>query len=139
MAGTVLRWRDRGACKGQTDVMFPEDGQSAAPAKAICATCPVTAECLAFAMDEREDYGVWGGLSARDRRMLRRGERTSATEDELTDGYRPTCGTLHGRAVHRHHGERTCDRCREAHRIDVAHRRAIARAISRETNKQGSK
>jgi hypothetical protein len=52
------------ACRG-TDacLFFPEPGQSDAQAKAICAVCPVRAECLAVALANGERYGVWGGVN----------------------------------------------------------------------------
>jgi WhiB family redox-sensing transcriptional regulator len=52
---------------------YPARGESAEPAKAVCAGCLVRAECLAFA-EEHEDYhrnGIWGGLSANERRAAR--------------------------------------------------------------------
>lgn len=124
MTATVLRWQDQGACKGLTDVMFPEDGRSTAPAKRICATCPVTAECLAFAMEGNEQDGVWGGLDRFERRQLRRAELEAAGLPVLIDGYREQCGTRWGRQVHRKHGERACDRCRQAEAAYRAQQRA---------------
>lgn len=46
------------------------DGRRKAEAKAICATCPVTQECLEFALKHDEKYGVWGGLDADERKAL---------------------------------------------------------------------
>ena len=64
-------WMPRGACVGAAnpDLWYPERGQSANPAKRICARCPVREECLEWAL-KNEDYGVWGGLSARERKLL---------------------------------------------------------------------
>ena len=50
---------------------FPEQGVPIAPARAICARCSVQRECLAFALEEGIDDGVWGGSSRRERRKLR--------------------------------------------------------------------
>lgn len=57
----------------QTDpeAYFPEKGGSTREAKAICRDCPVTTECLTYALEHNERYGVWGGLSERERRRLR--------------------------------------------------------------------
>ncbi len=54
------------------DLFFPAQGESLAQAKAICAGCPVRQPCLEFALEQREVFGVWGGLSERERRTLRR-------------------------------------------------------------------
>jgi WhiB family redox-sensing transcriptional regulator len=55
------------------DLFFPERGDvlGVARAKAICAACPVTAECLQFALETKEKRGIWGGLSGRERRAIR--------------------------------------------------------------------
>ncbi|MGH9155841.1 MAG: WhiB family transcriptional regulator [Acidimicrobiales bacterium] len=68
-------WRAQAACRNRdVEIFFPTgDGEdAAAPAKAICATCPVRAACLEWALDTRQEEGVWGGLSETDRRRLRR-------------------------------------------------------------------
>lgn len=54
------------------DLFFPEAAQSATPAKRICAACPVQANCLAEAIENNEEWGVWGGTSGRDRQGMRR-------------------------------------------------------------------
>ncbi|MDQ5816234.1 MAG: WhiB family transcriptional regulator [Actinomycetota bacterium] len=61
-----------GACVGapDPDLWFPERGQSAEPARRICARCPVRPECLHWAL-EKDELGVWGGLSPRERKRLR--------------------------------------------------------------------
>lgn len=53
-------------------IFFPEKGESSKDAKRICARCDVKAECLAYALDNAEPFGIWGGLSAIQRRILRR-------------------------------------------------------------------
>lgn len=65
-------WRDLAACIDSEAVFFPERGQSAEPAKAVCRGCPVAAECLEFALVTGEQHGIWGGKSERQRRVLRR-------------------------------------------------------------------
>jgi WhiB family transcriptional regulator, redox-sensing transcriptional regulator len=66
-------WEADALC-AQTDpeAFFPEEGKSPQPAKAICARCPVTADCLAKALRLHEKHGVWGGLVERERRGMRR-------------------------------------------------------------------
>lgn len=66
-------WTELALC-AQTDpeLFFPEKGGAIRAAKRICAGCPVRAECLADALAHDERFGVWGGLSERERRALRR-------------------------------------------------------------------
>lgn len=65
-------WRSRAACRtAAPDLFFPETGENAAAAKAICAACPVRAECLAYAVSVPEGHGVFGGLSEKERRGMR--------------------------------------------------------------------
>ena len=59
---------------GEVD-FFPERGESVRAAKAVCAQCPVQSECLEYAMQWNHLSGVWGGLSERERRHLRRRRR----------------------------------------------------------------
>jgi WhiB family redox-sensing transcriptional regulator len=55
-------------------IFVTERGQSTEPGKVICAGCPVRAECQSYAVGAGQDlHGVWGGLTARDRREMRRG------------------------------------------------------------------
>ena len=58
----------------QTDpeAFFPEKGGSTRDAKRVCGVCPVREECLQYAMDNDERFGIWGGLSERERRRLRK-------------------------------------------------------------------
>ncbi len=71
-------WRESAVC-AQTDpeMWFPDKGGSIRLAKRICASCPVTAPCLAYALDHGERFGVWGGLSERERRLLRPGQEAA--------------------------------------------------------------
>lgn len=57
------------------DAFFPEKGGSTAAAKRTCVQCPVRERCLAYAMEHGERYGIWGGLSDRERRRLRRNQQ----------------------------------------------------------------
>jgi hypothetical protein len=65
------KWMSRGACRDQpTDLFFPSKGQPTAPAKRICGTCAVRAECLAYSL-ETEAEGIWGGTATGERQKLR--------------------------------------------------------------------
>ena len=67
-------------------------------AKVVCATCPVRTECLADALDNRVEYGVWGGMTERERRALlrRRPEVRSWRQvlEEKRDAYFERTGTM---------------------------------------------
>ena len=64
-------WQLDSLCREHPEVnWFPERGESSTDAKAVCARCLVQAECLAFALDERIEHGVWAGTSARQRRKM---------------------------------------------------------------------
>lgn len=58
-----------------TEVFFPGQGDSTAPARAICAKCPVRHPCLEYALSERIKHGIFGGLSERERRKIRAGSK----------------------------------------------------------------
>jgi len=66
-------WHERALC-AQTDpeAFFPEKGGSTREAKRICTTCAVRSECLEYALGNDERFGIWGGLSERERRRLKR-------------------------------------------------------------------
>ncbi|MCU1616084.1 MAG: Transcription factor WhiB [Frankiales bacterium] len=66
-------WQERALC-AETDpeAFFPEKGGSTREAKKICTGCEVRAECLEYALSNDERFGIWGGLSERERRRLRR-------------------------------------------------------------------
>lgn len=61
------------------EVFFPELGESGEPAKQVCRRCDLREECLGWALATRQKYGIWGGLSARERqRLLRRRREVTA-------------------------------------------------------------
>jgi WhiB family redox-sensing transcriptional regulator len=68
-----VSWQDRALC-AQTDpeAFFPEKGGSTREAKKVCRGCEVRAECLEYALEHDERFGIWGGLSERERRRLKR-------------------------------------------------------------------
>ena len=66
-------WQERALC-AQTDpeAFFPEKGGSTREAKKVCLTCDVRDECLEYALMNDERFGIWGGLSERERRKLKK-------------------------------------------------------------------
>ncbi|TDE96127.1 WhiB family transcriptional regulator [Occultella glacieicola] len=69
----ALSWQERALC-AQTDpeAFFPEKGGSTREAKRVCVSCEVRVECLEYALEHDERFGIWGGLSERERRKLKR-------------------------------------------------------------------
>ncbi|GAA1920577.1 WhiB family transcriptional regulator [Nocardioides marmoribigeumensis] len=68
-----LSWQERALC-AQTDpeAFFPEKGGSTREAKRVCLTCEVRNDCLEYALGNDERFGIWGGMSERERRKLKR-------------------------------------------------------------------
>jgi WhiB family transcriptional regulator, redox-sensing transcriptional regulator len=68
------QWQERALC-AQTDpeAFFPEKGGSTREAKRICQGCEVRSSCLEYALANDERFGIWGGLSERERRRIKRG------------------------------------------------------------------
>lgn len=68
-------WREGAACADRPEVDFfapSEAGEEVRRAKAICTSCPVSDDCLAFAIETNQPDGVWGGHTAKERVRLRR-------------------------------------------------------------------
>lgn len=92
------RWQDRAACKGMDPTIFfgPEhtevvkekrDREEAA--KQVCRTCPVNRECLEHALNSKEAYGIWGGLTELERKALLRRRASSGAVLASTLPVRP--------------------------------------------------
>jgi len=74
-------WQKNGNCRGMNpDFFFPERGASTKEAKAVCVGCPVKEQCLEYALRNSEKFGIWGGLSERERRRIRRTRRLANQE-----------------------------------------------------------
>ena len=75
-----LPWQVEALC-AQTDpeAFFPEKGGSTREAKRVCGRCDVRGECLSYALAHDERFGIWGGLSERERRRLASRARRSAS------------------------------------------------------------
>jgi WhiB family redox-sensing transcriptional regulator len=68
-----------GACRAEgPDAFFPVDGGGVEAARKVCATCPVQATCLEYALAHRIAHGVWGGESERSRQRIARQRRRQA-------------------------------------------------------------
>ena len=72
-------WMDNAACAdADPDLFFVDVGESADEAKAICSRCPVQTDCLDFALASHERFGIWGGMSSRQRRVEARRRKEAA-------------------------------------------------------------
>src|SRR5258707_13359605 len=70
---TDRRWQERANCLGvDPDLFFPERGASTKEAKSVCGGCEVKTECLEYALRHGEEFGIWGGMSERERPRIRR-------------------------------------------------------------------
>jgi WhiB family transcriptional regulator, redox-sensing transcriptional regulator len=107
-------WMDSAACAGTfPDAFFPRDGDKGYELKrealAVCAGCPVATQCLAYALDNALDYGIFGGLTSQERRVIGRKRKTPTTIA------RPrSCGTESGVKAHQRRGEPACRACLDA-------------------------
>ena len=73
LLGGMPSWTEEANCKGaDADIFFPERGASTRKAKSICRACSVQEDCLEFAIENSEKFGIWGGLSERERRRIKR-------------------------------------------------------------------
>jgi WhiB family redox-sensing transcriptional regulator len=71
-----LSWMDRANCLGlDPDLFFPSLGQSTKEARQVCSGCVSRGPCLAYALDENIEFGIWGGKSRRERERMRREQR----------------------------------------------------------------
>lgn len=79
-----LSWQDLANCRGgNADLFFPERGASTRTAKGICKACVVREDCLEFAISNGEKFGIWGGLSERERRKIRRDRQIAAQHQQV--------------------------------------------------------
>ncbi|WP_329550462.1 WhiB family transcriptional regulator [Streptomyces sp. NBC_00696] len=91
MTGT--NWSEQGLCRtADPDALFVE-GAAQNRAKTLCGGCSVRTECLAYALDQRIEFGVWGGMTERERRALLRRRPTARSWRRLLE----TARVEHGR------------------------------------------
>jgi WhiB family redox-sensing transcriptional regulator len=68
-----LAWQERALCaEVDSEMFYPEKGGSTREAKRVCLACEVRAECLDYALARDERFGIWGGLSERERRRVKK-------------------------------------------------------------------
>ncbi|HVF54052.1 MAG TPA: WhiB family transcriptional regulator [Actinomycetota bacterium] len=74
-----VEWQTHARCaEVEPEIFFPERGGSSKAARSVCNNCAVSAQCLEYALNNKEQFGIWGGTSERERRRLRK-ERTVRT------------------------------------------------------------
>ncbi len=113
-------WRSKAACaKQDPELWFYDEYHTdhaeiiTKVAKAVCATCPVRPECLRYALDADERFGVYGGYTRKERMKLARKERTVIPRIAPEDVEH---GTVRGYEWHLRQGQRACEPCLEATR-----------------------
>jgi WhiB family transcriptional regulator, redox-sensing transcriptional regulator len=119
--GAVADWRSMAACRtADPEIFFPEAGAySGRQAKLTCSRCPVRAECLQFALDHGEEFGIWAGTTERERRGLRLEIRQDA-DAECRNGHQRTEENTYRSAA-------GAVRCRDCEREQEARRPARTR------------
>ncbi len=81
-------WQDYANCLGlDPDLFFPERGEITDEAKEVCRGCDVQNDCLEFALQTGEKFGIWGGMSERERRRIRRQRRLSSSLGDVAVDY----------------------------------------------------
>lgn len=88
-------WVTRSACRSADPDELFVTGAAQNRAKAVCTGCPVRTECLSDALDNRVEFGVWGGMTERERRALLRRRPDVTSWRELLE----TARTAHGRST----------------------------------------
>lgn len=128
---TAGRWQDRALCaQVDNEIFFPEKGGSTRAAKEVCMRCDVRQQCLDWALDHGERFGIWGGKSGRERHKLEREHRgrprlaarepVQLREPIIT----AQCGTKAGVKAHWRRDERPCDHCAAVREETFANLRA---------------
>lgn len=85
VGGEDLSWQAYANCLGvDPDLFFPERGASTREAKAVCRRCVVRTECLEYALNNAEKFGIWGGLSERERRRIRKLRAQQRSNDKAS-------------------------------------------------------
>ena len=81
-------WTARSACRASDPDDLFVSGAAQHRAKAVCMGCPVRTECLSDALDNRVEFGVWGGMTERERRALLRRRPGVTSWRQLLDSAR---------------------------------------------------
>lgn len=87
-ADTLGSWVESAACAGtDPEIFFPAKDGPGAEARKVCARCPVSDDCLAYALQAGEEFGIWGGLDRNERKNLRRTlQRHRSREQSAKEG-----------------------------------------------------
>ncbi len=94
-------WWSAAACRSaEPDLFFPISATSASGAtiqraKQVCASCPVSAQCLSYALRHRQEQGIWGGLTDDERRLLSRRQAASERRAKSAIAHRASAGMHH--------------------------------------------
>lgn len=88
LADGDVDWAQAICAQTDPEAFFPDKGGSTRDAKRVCHTCPIRRACLEYALTHDERFGIWGGLSERERRALRRGrkQRHTTTGADIGEG-----------------------------------------------------
>lgn len=112
-------WRHRAVCREEDPELFFPLGNTGPwqlqieEAKAVCRRCPAMNDCRRWALDTRQDSGVWGGLSENELRAIRRKASRNRPPKPPSSGP-AKCGTPAGLEQHRLHKTAVCQPCRNA-------------------------
>ena len=120
-------WMAHAKCAGldtatRNRLFFPPQGSNAnnvRRAKDICRSCPIEAQCLEYALVNEERFGIWGGKSEKERRVLR-AKRSGRPTPTIVHG------TLGGYAAHHRHDVPMCEPCRLARKAHALKYRAAS-------------
>ena len=81
-----MSWQEFANCLGvDPDLFFPERGASTREAKEVCRGCVVRYGCLEYALQNGEKFGIWGGMSERERRRIRRQRALERAEEQVEE------------------------------------------------------
>lgn len=104
-----MSWQLEGTCRKDPEMFFHPEGerdatkrQRIAKAKAVCRECPVLAQCRAYTLENREEYGIWAGLSEDEREALRDGKKLHPTAELYVVPVAIASRTVDPRAVMEH-------------------------------------
>lgn len=112
-----MSWRELALCQHVSQAsFFPEAGENVHEARRICALCPVKEPCLSFALDNAVEYGVWGGLTVKERLNLQAAKPHQCKKGHVIEGdnAKPYTAVRNGLTL-------TLYRCRSCHRAADQH------------------
>lgn len=110
-------WQILASCVGyDPELWFPtsRNRYQTRAARLICADCPVKQQCLTDALDNEQTFGIWGGHTADERKLIRRRNITRRRGPD-PDMIKHPCGTAAAYARHRRNNETPCILCKDAH------------------------